>query len=116
MSGSLVLLGTVIAASSGLPGLLLGRTSMIGQWVATLLAVIGAGLGVGGVGWFWWTGEGQPIDLPSSILGAGFRVGIDGLSAIFLVPIFLISLLGNIYGLGYWKQTDQEDQIGRAHV
>src|SRR5262249_9358993 len=28
-----------------------------------------------------------------------------GLSAIFLVPVFLISLLGNVYGLDYWKQT-----------
>jgi len=31
---------------------------------------------------------------------------MDGLSAIFLVPVFLISLLGNIYGLGYWKQAE----------
>ena len=51
MSEMLVLLGIVIAASSGLPGLFLGRTSMGGQWVTTLLAVLGAALGLGGVGY-----------------------------------------------------------------
>jgi len=106
MSESLVLLGIIIAASSGVPGLLLGRTSMSGQWVTTFLAVLGAGLGLGGVVWFWATGESQPVVLPWSIPGAEFSVAMDGLSAIFLVPVFLISLLGNIYGLGYWKQTE----------
>ncbi len=82
---------------------------MGGQWVTTLLAVLGAGLGLGGVGWFWATGDSQPIVWPWSLPGAEFSVGIDGLSAIFLVPIFLISLLGNVYGLGYWKQTEHPE-------
>src|SRR5437879_4661412 len=113
MSETLVLVGIVVAASSGLPGLLTGRTSMIGQWVTTLLAVLGAGLGLGGVSWFWATGAGQPIVRPWSIIsGAEFRVAMDGLSAFFLVPIFLISLLGNVYGLGYWKQSEHP-QDGR---
>ena len=47
--------------------------------------------------------------LPWAIPGAEFSVGIDGLSAFFLVPVFLVSLLGNIYGLGYWKQTEHPD-------
>src|SRR5206468_3085229 len=36
---------------------------------------------------------------------AEFNVAIDGLSAIFLVPVFLISVLGSVYGLEYWKET-----------
>ena len=101
MSESLVLAGIVIAAASGLPGLFLSRHSMSGQWLTTLLAVLGAALGLAGVGSFWATGVGHPVASPWSIPGAEFRVAIDGLSAVFLVPIFLISLLGNIYGLGY---------------
>jgi len=31
-------------------------------------------------------------------------VGIDSLSAFFLVPIFLMGGLGSIYGIGYWPQ------------
>ena len=112
MSESLVLSGLIIAASSGLPGLLLGRNSSGGQWLTTLLAVFGAGLGLGGVGWFWASGVSQPIVLPWSIPGAEFHVALDGLSAFFLVPVFLISLLGSVYGLEYWKQTERP-QNGR---
>jgi hydrogenase-4 component B len=112
MSEILVLLGIVLTASSGLPGLLLGRTTMNGQWLTTVLAVVGAGLGLAGAAWFWATGDSQPIVRPWPIPGAEFSVAVDGLSAIFLLPIFLISLLGSVYGLAYWKQTEHP-QNGR---
>src|SRR5207302_4153079 len=48
--------------------------------------------------------------------GAEFHVAIDGLSAIFLTPIFLISLLGNIDGLGYWKQTEHPENGRKLRV
>src|SRR6185369_16254954 len=112
MSESLVLLGIVIAALSGVPGLFLSRSSMVGQWVTTVIAVLGAGLGLIGIGFFCVTGQTTPIVLPWALPGAEFSVGIDGLSAIFLAPIFLVSLLGNVYGLGYWKQVEHP-QNGR---
>jgi hydrogenase-4 component B len=34
---------------------------------------------------------------------------LDGLSAVFLLPIFLIFLLGSIYGLSYWRQTEHPE-------
>ena len=71
-----------------------------------------AGLGAwpgGSVATFWINGDSTPIEWPWSIPGAEFNVGIDGLSAIFLAPIFLISLLGNVFGLGYWKQTEHPE-------
>lgn len=106
MSELLVLWGIGVAAGSGVPGLFFGRSAMSGQWLTTLLAVVGAGLGLGGVAVFWATGDSQPIVLPWPIPGAGFSVAVDGLSAVFLLPIFLISLVGNVYGLSYWKQTE----------
>jgi hydrogenase-4 component B len=106
MSELLVILGILLAALSGIPGLLMSRNTNTGQWVTTVLAVLGAGLGLGGLGAFWITGGSQPIVLSWSLPGGEFSVAVDGLSAIFLLPIFLISLLGNVYGLGYWKQTE----------
>jgi hydrogenase-4 component B len=82
---------------------------MSGQWVTTFFAVLGAGLGLVGVGWFWATGDSRPLVWPWSLPGAQFSVVIDGLSAIFLLPIFLISLLGNVYGLGYWRQREHQE-------
>lgn len=107
MSERFVLLGIVIVASSGGPGLLLSRTSMTWQWVTTLLTALGVGLGLSGLGWFWVAGDTDPVLRPWSIPGGEFSVAIDGLSAIFLMPIFLVSLLGNIYGLGYWRQSER---------
>ncbi len=116
MSEWLVVSGTIVAASSGLPGLSRGRDSMSGQWVTTVLAVLASGLGLGGVFWFWASGESRPIVMPWPIPGAQFNVAIDGLSAFFLAPVFLVSLLANIYGLGYWKQTEHPQNGRRLRV
>ena len=112
MSEQLVLLGIVIAAASGIPGLFLNRCLNTGQYVTTVLAVIGSIFGLSGVGVYWATGDSQPIVRPWAIPGAEFHVAMDGLSALFLVPIFLVSMLGSIYGLGYWRQTEHP-QNGR---
>lgn len=112
MSEWLVLMGIIIAAASGFPGLCFRRNSLAGQWITTLLAVFGSGLGLAGAGWFLVTGESEPIIAPWLPQGIRLNVAIDGLSVIFLLPVFLISLLGSIYGLGYWKQTEHQ-QNGR---
>jgi hydrogenase-4 component B len=109
----LVLLGIVAAAASGVPGFLFNRKSNVGQWLTTLLAVAGSGLGLAGLAWYWATGESEPITQPWPLIaGAQFHVAIDALSAVFLAPIFLISLLGAIYGLNYWRQSEHP-QNGR---
>ncbi len=83
---------------------------MVGQWVSTMLAVLAGGFGLGGIGAFWFAGAGGPIVLPWSLFpGVPFSVAVDGLSAFFLLPIFFISLLGSVYGLGYWKQTEHPE-------
>lgn len=110
----LVVLGAFLAALSGFPGLFLDRHALVGQWLSVLLAVLGAASGLVGVGWFWASGDDTPIVLPWYLLWYGelnadmppASMGLDGLSAFFLAPIFLISLLGNVYGLGYWKQSE----------
>jgi len=109
MSHTLVLLAIIFVATSGVPGFFIRRTSMAGQWLTTLLAAFGAGLGLGGVGCFWAAGASPPTAIPWVLPGTekeAATVALDGLSAIFLVPIFVISLLGNVFGLGYWRQPE----------
>src|SRR5438874_3445405 len=109
----LVLLGIAIVAACGVPELLASRVSRTGQWFTTFLAVTGAAIGLTGIGLFWITGDSQPITRPWQLFPAEFRfefsAAMDGLSAIFLLPIFLISLLGNVYGLGYWKPSEHPE-------
>jgi hydrogenase-4 component B len=107
MSDQLILLGIVVAGASGIPGLLFGRHSMSGQWMSAILAALASGLGLAGIGTFWLAGDSEPIVRPWRLFAGGtFSVGVDGLSALFLLPVFLVSLLGNVYGLGYWRQTE----------
>src|SRR5215471_6330954 len=111
--------GIVLTAVSGLPSLLSSRRSLVGQWVSTALAVVGCLCGLIAA----WRVISHPamaalhppayvLKLPSPIAAAPFVLAADSLSAFFLVPIFLISLLGSLYGLDYWKQTEHP-QNGR---
>jgi hydrogenase-4 component B len=109
VSETLVLLGIVVAASSGLPGLFARRGWLGGQRATTLLALVGAVLGLVGIVRFWATGESRPVAWPWPLPAAEFRVAMDGLSAIFLMPVFLISLLGGVYGLGYWSEAEHPE-------
>jgi hydrogenase-4 component B len=106
-----VSLATLFAGSfllilgSGLVGLLFRRGSASGQHVATILHVSGCAIGLLGavsvlrgahayeVDWAW--------GLPS---GTG-RLAADPLAAFFLLPVFVVSALGSVYGEGYWPEA-----------
>jgi hydrogenase-4 component B len=112
MSEQLVLVAIVITASSGALGLAFPRSSLKGPYLVTLVTSLGSVVGIGGLFAYWIFSSSQPIAFPWSVPGAEFAVAIDGLSAIFLLPIFLVSLLGSIYGLDYWSQA-AHSQNGR---
>src|SRR5215203_5490272 len=106
---SLLLSGVLVTAASGLPGLLFSRRSVVGQWITTALAVGGSGAGLAGA-LAALAGPVRPVlQLPTPIPRADFVLAADPLSAFFLVPVFLIPLLGSIYGLEYWRQTEHPD-------
>ena len=94
MSEGLVISGAVLHAVSGVPGLFYAREARGGQRLSVILAAIGTLLGLAGalLALF------QPV-----ASGGWFRV--DGLAAIFLIPIFILPLLGGLYGLEYWDQA-----------
>ena len=107
MNSVLVLVGIVLAALSGVPGIFLDRKSLAGQGWAVALLSLGAGFGITGAlaQVFHPTGT---IDLPWSVPGGRFFFAVDGLSALFVVQIFLLSVLGAVYGLEYWNQAAHE--------
>ena len=108
-SERLVLIAIAVIATSGVPGLFLSRRSAAGQRLAALLAVSGAVLGIVGALQFAVLGESEPVSWRWAVPGGEFAVAIDGISTFFLMPIFLIPMLGQIYGLGYWKQEEHPD-------
>jgi hydrogenase-4 component B len=102
-----ILISIVLAALSGCVGLMFSRRSLAGQWLTTLIVVAGCFCGLWQLAQFCFLGLTAPVvRFASPIEGVDAALGLDSLSAIFLVPIFLIGMLGSIYGLGYWKQTE----------
>jgi len=112
----LVLLALFLSAFSGLPGLFFPRRSSGGERVAAALMGVAALLGLAGavgaaLGWdgpavrvFPWFAVGTP------------EVGLDALSAFFLVPVFLMGGLGPLYGLGYWPQRQHPSNGQRLRL
>ena len=100
----LTLIALFLAAASGLPGLFLARSSVWGERIAAALVVCAALAGLAGAAGGLCGSGGVPTRLfPWPAAGNGV-VGLDALSAFFLVPVFLVGGLGAIYGLGYWPQ------------
>jgi hydrogenase-4 component B len=102
----LLVAAAAVCGASGIPALILGRTSDRGQLAAAILAVAGSALGLAGVALFLIDGGAAAVSVPWSIPDASLSIALDGLGSLFLVPVFLVSGLGAIYGLGYWRQSE----------
>ncbi|MDO8303763.1 MAG: proton-conducting transporter membrane subunit, partial [Sedimentisphaerales bacterium] len=103
MSLDLIILAIFLAAASGLPGLCLPRKTVWGQRIAVGMMSSSSLLGLVGASLALVVDLSQTVSFPWPAIGNSI-VGIDSLSAFFLVPIFFTSGLGSIYGLGYWPQ------------
>jgi hydrogenase-4 component B len=100
---NLILPSLLLIAASGLPGLFLPRSSALGQKLAVALMAVGSLAGLAGTVLAL---QGRPLEsaaFPWPALESG-PVGVDALSAFFLVPILVVGLAGSVYGLGYWPQ------------
>jgi hydrogenase-4 component B len=105
MNEWLVIAGTVLAAASGVPSVFERRDGGKGERVATVLMVMGAVLAI--VGAALAIARPSPgISLGWSVPGGQFALRVDGISALFVIQIFVISSLGTVYGRGYWKQSE----------
>ena len=105
MSAWLVVLGVGLAGASGLPGLFVSRASAAGGRLATALMIVAAACGVSGAALALVQGP-STIELAWSVPNGAFAIEVDAISAMFLLQIFVIALLGSIYGLGYWPQAE----------
>ena len=105
MSAQLVTVGVVLAASSGLPGLFLGRTGEAGARIAAALMTLAALAGGAGAVLVL-VGGTSSLELPWSVPGGAFALRVDAISAMFVLQVFALGLAGSIYGLGYWPQRE----------
>jgi hydrogenase-4 component B len=102
----ILLLAIVLLSLSGLPGCLLSARSAAGQRVATALMALGSLLGLAAVAACFCAAQTPSLDLPWGFPHSRFAVAVDPVSALFLLPVFIVPALGSVYGLGYWKQAE----------
>lgn len=96
----LALAGAAGAALSGVPGLVLGPGRPAAERLGALLAVLASVVGLAGA-CLGLAGPPDEVAVPWAVPGLSLRVGLDPLSALFLVPVFLVPALAAVYGLGY---------------
>ncbi len=101
------LAATALLLLSGLPGLFTGRGSAAGERMTTVLVLLGSVLGATAAVAALAAPTPPAIDLKWAVPGGAFSLTLDGISACFLLPLFLVSALGALYGLGYWPQAEQ---------
>ena len=98
----LCLAAAALLAASGVPGLF----TRDGQRAATVLTVLGALAGFGGMAALFAGADSAGLTLPWAVPGGPARVRLDAIGALFAAPVLLMAALGSIYGERYWSQDD----------
>ena len=104
--GAFLLGAVLILALSGVPGLFARKGSSGGERLAAVLTGAGSTLGLAAAAKLLLFGGGFRVELPSPLPGGPILLAADPLSALFLVPVFLVPALGAVYGLGYWPEAE----------
>jgi hydrogenase-4 component B len=115
VSAALVLLAAGIAAFGGLPGLFARGRRTWGQHVATGASVLASLVGLAGAVGAVLAGPSR-LEAPWPLPQAFFAVEVDALSALFLIPLFLVTGLGAIYGEAYWSQREHPGNARRVRL
>ena len=116
MSAALACAGVLLAALSGIPGLVLPREHPAGDragalllGLAALCAAAASALAVVGT-------PGDELALPWRVLGERIAVGVDGLSAFFLLPALGLPFLASVYATAYYSAADRPRSARRLRL
>ncbi len=98
---SLTLLAVAVLAGTALVAALLARSDRATLVVGSGGALGGAALGLAGATLALASGAGSERVMPWALPLGSLRLGLDSLSAFFLLCIFIVSGLAALYGIGY---------------
>jgi len=99
---------------SGLPALAWGNRSDRGERLSAVLMAAGTLLGFAAACGALAGGPIPELDMPWALPGGHFLFRLDGLAVVFLLPAFLVSGLGSLYGLGYFPHRQHRTAAGRV--
>lgn len=96
-----VLLATAVIAGTGILAFILYRAPRCGTLIAVGGALVGGVIGLWAAGMTLHRGFSAEAALPWAIPGGSLLVGIDPMTAFFLVPLFVLGALCAVYGRSY---------------
>ena len=103
---TIFLLSIFLMGFSGFPAYLLRLRAEDAQRLATAMTALGGLLGLIAVVVTIAGGTTSALDLAWGLPGSSFAVAVDPLSAVFLLPVFIVPVLSSVYGLGYWRPSE----------
>ena len=104
----LLLSSAALHALSGIPGLLMSRRTAVSERTTAILSCAATAIGLAGVALIFLRKTDSMV-LPWNVMGEPIKLAADGLSAFFMVPVLVMGALGSVYGLGYWPQSEHEN-------
>src|SRR6266567_1216141 len=112
--GTILIIATICAALSGLPMVMPRVPAVRGQLIAILLMLVAALAGIGGAVAVLVTGRTELFQLAWTLPFGPAQIGIDPLSAWFLLPIFLIPGCAALYARTYWPAERHPTNIRKT--
>lgn len=101
------LVGAIVLTSlAGVPGLFCRREGSGAERLACLLTLAGCACGLVAVALSLTHHVDLTLDFLWSVPGGSLALRLDPLTAVFLLPLFLVVATGSVYGLRYWPQQE----------
>ncbi len=109
----LILLAMGILAASGLMSLLARRSPSLANLFGAGGAVLGCAVGLAPAAHILYTGIAEEFRCAWDVPYGSFSLQVDSLSAIFLIPIFILCGLSALYGCRYMKDCREPERLGQ---
>jgi len=109
----LIACGLLFLLLSGIPGLFCSRNGRAGEFTSVAFILCGALLGV--VGIFVPVGPAE-LSIPLPVPDAAISLARNPLSVVFLLPLYLVTATGAVFGLSYWPQKDHPHNACRFRL
>lgn len=116
MAVKLILCAISIIALSGMTELNGDKQPGSSQRLSTVWVIAGCLLGLVGIGVYLVSGDDAKMVFPWFIPWGRFSVAIDAIGVVFLLPVFIMAMLGSIYGLSYWKQAEHPKNSRKLQI
>ncbi len=113
MSSALALAAIALLGGSGLAAACV-RGADLADRIAAGLVLAGAALGVAAAGLA--LGGGDVLSLETSLPGGALAVGVDALSAFFMLPVAAVTAACSVYSLAYYPASEHPGEAPRLRV